>query len=571
MRRACKGILLVLAGLALVAVGQEASFVPVNARMFRMRQPDGTVRIFVRDEDEPKLLHGEGGWTAELDGRQTLAMNDAVKPQDRRGFLFVNGYLRKQLVGEREANVRVPPLVNDPAALAGRWPDKDSRLVAAEAPDIWSGGERLRLWFGNPNRAGLLFAELSLAALALVFLSQLWLRILGGILFLAAFAGLVLTSSRGALLALLCGLAAMGLVRLRSLLTVRRMLLMLAAVGVAVGCLFAVGQGERLVKNLFKEGQRETSRLPVWKEVPRMMADAPGGWGLGQSARAYIDWYQPKSVCLLKDLISGHLTVLVEVGWVARFAYVFLWLAVGFLCAWLAVRGASPFPLALVVAFAVAACFNPVIAVLELWVIPLVAILTLAVRRFRECLSRDVAVLAAVAGLCAAVMVGGAFAWGKSAASGMSIFKNGRTVCFNGKSPSVWIADDDYTLHGGYWWLGGRELRDGLAQKAANCTVGYVRSVADLPSEAETIILVGETGRDFMALEKKPKAKKVVFISPPFPWQSVSASLLSSCDVSLVAGALAARRATGTEPKPSWVTIIPGAELFIPNWSDFVL
>lgn len=571
MRRTCKGILLVLAGLALVAAGQEASFVPVNARMFRMRQPDGTVRIFVRDEEEPNLLHGEGGWVAELDGRQTLAMNDAAKPQDRRGFLFVNGYLRKQLVGEREANVRVPPPGNDPAAIAGLWPDRDSRLVAAEAPDIWSGGERLRLWFDNPNRAGLLFAELSLAALALVFLSRLWCRILGGILFLAAFAGLVLTSSRGALLALLCGLAVMGLVRIRSLLTVRRMLLMLAAVGVAVGCLFAVGQGERLVKNLFNEGQRETSRLPVWKEVPRMMVDAPGGWGFGRSARAYIDWYQPKSVCLLKDLISGHLTFLVEAGWIVRFAYLFLWFAVGLVCAWLAIRGASPVPLALVVSFAVAACFNPVISVPELWVIPSVAVLALAARRFREGFSKGIAVPVAVAGLCAAVVAAGAFAWGKSASSDISVFKNGESVCLNGEKPETWIADDDYTLHGGYWWLAGRELRAALAQKSAAGAVGYVRSVANLPAEAETIVLIGETGRDFLHLENRPRAKKVVFISPPFPWQAVPASLRSSCDVSLVAGALAARRVAGKEPAPSWVKIVPGAELFIPNWSDFVL
>ena len=172
-------ILSLLAGLVLCTVGQESSFVPVNGQMYRLRQPDGTVRMFLRDDDEPNLLHGEGGWTAEIDGRKTLVMNDADQDKDRRGFLFLNGYLRKQLVGDREIDVRVPPPGSDAKALAELWPAMEARLVAAEPPDIWSGGPRIRLWFDNPNKAGLLFAEIALAALALLFCKPIWLRIVG--------------------------------------------------------------------------------------------------------------------------------------------------------------------------------------------------------------------------------------------------------------------------------------------------------------------------------------------------------------------------------------------------------
>ena len=560
-----------LVGLAVVASGQESSFVPVNGRMFRMRQPDGNVRMFVRDVDEPNLLHGEGGWTAELDGRKTLAMNDADQDKERRGFLFLNGYLRKQLVGNRETDVRVPVPGNDVQALTGLWPAKENRLVAAEPPDIWSDSSRIRLWFDNPNKAGLLFAEISLAALAFLFCTPVWLRIVGVVVSLVSFVGLVQTSSRGALLALLCGIVAMCLVRIKSLFSVKRMFVVVSVVTVAVGCLFASGQFERLGKNLFNEGQRETSRLTVWKELPRMMADAPGGWGFGQSARAYIDWYQPQSVCLLKNMISDHLTFLVESGWPLRFAYVFLWLAIGSVLAWLAVRGASPVPMALVVAFAVAGCFNPVVFVPELWLIPVMAILGLAILRFRDCFAKNTLVPVSIAGLLAVIATVGVYFWGTSASPQMHVHKVGGAVYLNGENPSIWVVDDDYVLHGGYWWLTGHELRGAIESSKSSVSLGYVRSVSDLPKDVGAVVLLGEAGRDFLALQNRPSAKKVLFLSPPFPWQSIPATLLSQSEVSFVVGGVAARRVIGDATPPSWVTIVPGSELYIPNWLKFVL
>lgn len=66
-----------LVGLAIVAAGQEFSFLPVNAQMFRFRRSGGTGQFFVRDRDEPNLLHGERPWTTELDGRHALVMANA--------------------------------------------------------------------------------------------------------------------------------------------------------------------------------------------------------------------------------------------------------------------------------------------------------------------------------------------------------------------------------------------------------------------------------------------------------------------------------------------------------------
>ena len=548
-----------------------ASFVPVNEKVFRFRQGDGRVRTFVRDEEEPRALIGEDGWGAEIDGRRALMMNEAASPSQQRGFMFVDGHLRKQLAGGKEADVSVPPPGNDSSAIAALWPEPGKRLVAAQAPDIWKDGDRLRLWFDNPNKAGLLFAELVIAAFALLFFRSVWVRIIGGVVALAAFAGLVQTSSRGAFLSLLCGIAVMGLTRFRSLFTWKRVALIAAIAALAIGGLFASGQFERLGKNLFKEGQRETSRLTVWKTVPGMIVDAPGGWGRGNSARAYIDWYQPKSECLLKDLISGHLTFLVESGWCGRVVYIFLWLAFLFVAMGRAFRGGSPVPAAVFASFAVAACFNPVIAVPELWIVPMVAVVAVVAGAIKDgAFGRNAIplVLAAIGTVIAAISP---FVLAKVFPDEVPVARRNGAVLLNGKSPSVWMADDDYVLHGGYWWLEGRFIRDHFAAHAEAPSLGFVRDVKDLPADAEKLVLVGECGRDFLAERKRHSAKSVVFLSPPFAWTDVPDDLLKACDVSLIAGEHAARLASDGKRPPSWVKVVLGAELYIPGWIGRVL
>ena len=56
-----------------------------------------------------------------------------------------------------------------------------------------------------------------------------------------------------------------------------------------------------------------------------MLASAPNGWGLGKSAEAYEQWFEPVGEkIVLKNLLSSHLTWLVEFGWPLRWLYVFL-------------------------------------------------------------------------------------------------------------------------------------------------------------------------------------------------------------------------------------------------------
>jgi len=60
-----------------------------------------------------------------------------------------------------------------------------------------------------------------------------------------------------------------------------------------------------------------------------MLAAAPNGWGSGNSAEAYEQWFEPVGEDVaLRHLLSSHLTWLVEFGWPLRWLYLFLWMAV---------------------------------------------------------------------------------------------------------------------------------------------------------------------------------------------------------------------------------------------------
>jgi hypothetical protein len=86
----------------------------------------------------------------------------------------------------------------------------------------------------------------------------------------------------------------------------------------------------------FTQGIQDRSianRLEIWRQVPKMIADAPMGWGVGNAVRAYQNWYQPldHGVTYL-NLVSTHFTWLVEFSWWQRILYCFGWAAVGIVC-----------------------------------------------------------------------------------------------------------------------------------------------------------------------------------------------------------------------------------------------
>ena len=109
-----------------------------------------------------------------------------------------------------------------------------------------------------------------------------------------------------------------------------------------------------------------------------LLAASPQGWGEGQSADAYQNWFQDLVVVRTdKHLLSTHATWMVERGWGFRFFYISGCLVVLMVC-W-----KTPGPLGVCVAFGVAGVFSHVGGDLRLWIVPGVALGVAAWERAR--------------------------------------------------------------------------------------------------------------------------------------------------------------------------------------------
>jgi len=230
--------------------------------------------------------------------------------------------------------------------------------------------------FGNPNIAGALFAVLVLSAF-LIPPSNRWLAGLRFALAGAFFSGILLTASRGALIALAIGSfvawVASGFPRP----TMKAFL-----IGILAVLLLAFIFGERSFHRMSSLSPSEgstTSRLVVYRAIPSMLVSAPMGWGWGNGAPAYENWFQnPADHTHFKNLLSTHATWIVEGGVLFALAYLLLWAAAFLLCS------RNPVALGVVVVWGVSCAFSHVGGVWLLWMVPGLAILQVLCDRCRH-------------------------------------------------------------------------------------------------------------------------------------------------------------------------------------------
>lgn len=113
-----------------------------------------------------------------------------------------------------------------------------------------------------------------------------------------------------------------------------------------------------------------------------MIADAPDGWGIGQSGFAYTQYYQPlETRFTYRTLVNSHLTWLVEFGRAGRFAYLAGWLL---LLALTWPPGlSSPLPFAAWLALGVAGFFSSVLEAGLLFAVPALLLIP-AVQSIRQ-------------------------------------------------------------------------------------------------------------------------------------------------------------------------------------------
>ena len=563
-------LLAVLLGLLFALPGKAADsavFLPLNPLFYAFRSQEVGEVVFATDEADEHALIGPSPWQGEREGRMVTLLRGSDDPATQAGYRFGDGYLRQVLKDGKVRNLPVPPYAGTVADLAALWPAKEKRNRLGPQPDIWSNSGRLRLWYDNPNKAGCLFVGFALLSLAFVVSRRLCTVIPCAACFLAAVFGLVLSGSRGAFLALIAGLGAILATKARKHFTCARMAVVILALVSLAGVVLSSGFGDRFSRNLFKEGDDQTSRLRIWKEVPAMVADAPFGWGVGRSARPYIDWYQESADCIVRDLMSGHFCLVVEAGWIPGLAYLALWIFLLLEGVRHAVRGRSALPLAILVAYAVANVFNPLLYVWETALIPLGAAALVLANTVRNGFRSWRWTAAFALGMAAAIL-GCAVVYGKASRDTVSIAKRGNAVLVNGSAPVAWVVDDDYTLHGGYWWTWGNSVRKYFNTHADLPCVAFVRSLEDLPKKPGRLVVVGECASQWLASPVCCEAAETILISPPFSWKAVPEEVLSKTKLRLMIGEVAARHCADYEDAPKWVRKFRGCGLYLPVWLD---
>lgn len=558
-------------------------FAPICPFYYRMMGPDGLLREFT--QLGRRSFQSPAGWTAKSVGERIVVED----PMSRR-YVFKRGRLvvYEDDKGRHKFSYPVEPCYGGrPPPLWGldakEAESKALKRRFAHKFDIWRDTGRFKMWFRNPNAAGGLLACLALVGVAL-FLGAGKVRIvLGALVSVAALVGLVLTASRGGLVAFAAGFAvliALSFLRRAIRPAGRRIIVLLAVFALAVGTVFAF-QGTRLLTRSLAGGAADrgkgSDRISIVSASLRMMADAPGGWGVRNAGPAYSNWYQPMGGNTWQvTLVSDQLTHLVGYGWLGRGLWIFGWLAVIALFWTFARRGFALGGVAVWLALAVAASFNLMLSEFALWILPLLYggwfVFRMVRGEFRAW--RAYVKALAVAAAASAVLLGILFAvcTGVSPVEPRIHYADGAVTVGAGK-PEVCVVDDGEVLGGLY--AENLLRRHYIGHPRAPAAV-YCRSLARVPAGCRRLVLAGRQAKNYLTLLEcgmAPSARELAFVSPPFAPKDLPQALLANANVGVLLGEFAARYVDvyGEGPHPNWVTLVKGAELYIPDWPDYVI
>ena len=553
-------------------------FAPITSGgIWRMRTQDGEIREFEVDAAAPGRLSGVDGWWAVVakDGTASVhAPETGDYPQ--MVYNFTNGRLASLDVEGKHCRFNYPnPLVYDDETIFPLWPDSEkmTREDFARETTMWKNDRRLRLWFAGPNQAGAFCSFVFLLFAGLTFLpkTKRLLRVVALIASLVAFAGLAWTASRGALLGAGVGAVAMAICdkRLRAWFSLRRMAVVFAVcailVAVAVAAMYVTGRDRSV------NAQSDATRIGLWKVAPAMMCDSPYGWGGFDSVgMAYSSWYAPPDDSRFRlNLISDHLTMLVAHGWFGGFLYLFAWFAGLAILAVFAWRGGSSIPLGVWMSLGTAAAFNVVLfAHTVLW-LPTALLLVLVVDR-RWLRPRFPFATLVVGAAASFLVLAACWAVGRRYVADTPVVrKDGNRILVNGVAPDIWVVDDEEAIGG---VLAPRDIVAFYRRFPSASAIGYVKDIADIPSRGvRRLVLVGDSAQYFMVpYSRNPDSvqipPEIIFLAPQFPPSAIPDELRAKSRVIMVIGEFAARYWGEYANAPDWVGVIPGAEVYIPNW-----
>ncbi len=561
---------------ASIAPASEATayFVPVNRAVFKTVWPGGGMRELEYDYSRPGMLRGAGDWSGKAVGEAKIQISSG---DGKAEYVFDRGRLISSSTenGRREYPYEMPRPA--PAnAFSSHLVEKADMAKAAkeysynELLHKWDGTGRLQFPFINPNQNGVLFAEVLFLCLAVMLsVRALSARIGAGVVGACSLVCLVWTMSRGAWLGSLLALAPFAALRFRSFFRARWTWIGCGVLFLAFAVWASLFGFDQMIRGFEAGGWTNAIRVEIWRNVPRMMFDAPQGWDFFGVGPAYLHWYQPLDVlALTPTLINDHFTWMVGWGWCGRLVYLFALFAVFSVSIVAFVHGRRPLPLAMWTVFAVAAWFNPIFNQFALWVLPCLCSVIL-VGSFPWRRTRVVVATLLGAALLAGASCAGLYFKGEADSQRNDrIRAAGRRVLVHGMYPSIWIVDDG-SLGGG---LTGKDIRDFYSIEQAAPAIGYVMEVADLPKSIDKLILSGHAGADWLTmLSENPAArqnlpKSVVFVSPPFPPSAIPEGVQKMCRVKVLIGEFAALYDSGYVKPPAWVEVVPGMESYILRW-----
>lgn len=564
---------------------------PENQLFYRMRYDNGGYREFQRSLDDLTYMHGAGGWRARF-GRDGIITVSGRGRQGPERYVFDKGRLVScALPGETNSfaysEKRIPPDDAEPpyhfgsmqeAAWHAKTRAKTPKSIAKLLKGKWKKSGRLRWPFDNPNENGFLYASLALLSLYFTVFRRRSLSILGGVLFFAFFVPVVMTASRGSLLALLIGLLPSCIVHFRRIVKSRWTYIALAVAMAIAAAWFSI-HGTKLLTRGFsgKSAWSNETRLSMWRMASPMMADAPGGWKIN-SGKAYLDWYEDfECFTAPGSLINDHLSKMVRMSWTFRGIYIFCWAILGVGLFLMAFKTGNAVPAGMVAMSAVAAWFNPLMVNKWLWIVPFVSLVPALVFdkpwKFRKLWGWSAIVACCVTAVAIGTIV--YLANSTQRPYGLSIHVEGPRVCVRSANPVAWVVDDGISLGGAF---ASKELRAGVVRSPNSGGVGYVRSCADLPKRRiNRLVLGGDAGDEWLrAVSSNPELREylpaeVVFISPPFPPSAIPGALFSCARVKYVTGEFNARYSREFDNPQSFVEVVPAMELYLSGWPRYVL
>jgi hypothetical protein len=277
-----------------------------------------------------------------------------------------------------------------------------SRKRKCRMDTYFKGVWRMDWGMGNPNKTAVLVAMLMIGIWSIVYFRNdfFWAVLL---LFAGLSICLVHTFSRGGILA-----ACMGFVTVIAHAPRPwpqwRTLGVLVAIGIVVATFLDLNAEQRFTQGIVTEDRSISNRIELWKSAPRMIMDAPNGWGLGNAGQAYIEWYQPLGHReTYRTLVNSHLTWLVEFGWPLRILYLLGWTGIFAVCWPVADVRWTAVPFGIWVTFAIGAFFSSVAEAPCLWILPGISFLPVIFYRFKcggasiyRCLAAPVATVVGI-------------------------------------------------------------------------------------------------------------------------------------------------------------------------------